>query len=132
MNFADYTSLLNEGDAVLSSDDISLMASLERACRNLSASMDEKICKLRACQRNLAHLEMRLEARRLDIERERKEVKKVRTNERTTKKKGLRPNLLIPSFLPCLKKTSRKSYPSWNPMTWLNAKDREEEYADQR
>lgn len=86
MNFADYTSLLNEGDNVLSSDDISLMASLERACRNLSASMDEKICKLRACQRNLAHLEMRLEARRLDIERERKEVKKVRTNERTTKK----------------------------------------------
>lgn len=79
MNFADYTSLLNEGDNVLSSDDISLMASLERACRNLSASMDEKICKLRACQRNLAHLEMRLEARRLDIERERKEVKKVRT-----------------------------------------------------
>lgn len=86
MNFADYTSLLNEGDNVLSSDDISLMASLERACRNLSASMDEKICKLRACQRNLAHLEMRLEARRLDIERERKEVKNVRTNERTTKK----------------------------------------------
>jgi hypothetical protein len=86
MNFADYTSLLNEGDNVLSSDDISLMASLERACRNLSASMDEKICKLRACQRNLASLEMRLEARRLDIERERKEVKKVRTNERTTKK----------------------------------------------
>lgn len=86
MNFADYTSLLNEGDNVLSSDDISLMASLERACRNLSASMDEKICKLRTCQRNLAHLEMRLEARRLDIERERKEVKKMRTNERTTKK----------------------------------------------
>lgn len=86
MNFADYTSLLNEGGNVLSSDDISLMASLERACRNLSASMDEKICKLRACQRNLAHLEMRLEARRLDIERERKEVKKMRTNERTTKK----------------------------------------------
>ena len=88
MNFADYTSLLNEGDNVLSSDDISLMASLEQACRNLSASMDEKICKLRACQRNLAHLEMRLEARRLDIERERKEVKKVRTNERTTKKRS--------------------------------------------